>query len=46
MRLFLGYQLEYFWALDRLNPSGPTAFTVSHGDLWDQGVFMQATFNY
>ena len=46
MRLYLGYQLEYFWALDRLNPSGPTAFTVSHGDLWDQGVFMQASFNY
>jgi hypothetical protein len=46
VRLFLGYQLEYFWALDRLNPSGPSAFQISHGDLWDQGVVMQATFNY
>ena len=46
MKLFLGYQLEYFWALDRLNPSGPSQFQISHGDLWDQGVVMQATFNY
>jgi hypothetical protein len=44
MRLFLGYQYEYFWALNRVNPSGP--FTFSHGQLWDQGVVMQATFNY
>jgi hypothetical protein len=46
IKLFLGYQLEYFWALNRLNPSGPTAFTVSHGDLWTQGIFMQAAYNY
>jgi len=45
-RLFLGYQYEHFWALDRLNLAGPAPFTASHGELWDQGVIMQATFNY
>jgi hypothetical protein len=43
-RLFLGYQYEYFWALDRLPPTGNNP--PSLGQLWDQGVVLQATINY
>jgi hypothetical protein len=43
-RLFLGYQYERFWALDRLPPVGNNPPSV--GQLWDQGIVLQATFRY
>ncbi len=39
-RFFLGYQYERWFALERVVDSG------SHGQLWDQGVVLQATFRY
>ena len=44
-RLFLGYQYEHFWALQAINTfSNGTG--ASLGQLTDQGVVIQATFNY
>jgi hypothetical protein len=43
-RLFLGYQYEHFWALNRLPPVGNNP--PSKGEIWDQGVVLQATINY
>jgi hypothetical protein len=43
-RVFLGYQYERFWALDRLPPVGNNPPSV--GQLWDQGAVLQATINY
>ena len=39
-RFFLGYQYERWFALEGVVDSG------SHGQLWDQGVVMQATFHF
>jgi hypothetical protein len=39
-RFFLGYQFERWFALEQVVNSG------SHGQLWDQGVVLQATFNF
>ena len=44
MRFFLGYQYEHFWALDRLPPTGNNPPSV--GQVWDQGIILQATFHY
>ena len=44
-RLFLGYQYEHFWALQAINTFS-NGTTASLGQLTDQGVVMQATFNY
>jgi hypothetical protein len=43
-RLFLGYQYEHFWALNRLPPVGNNP--PSKGEVWDQGVVLQAVINY
>jgi hypothetical protein len=43
-RFFLGYQYEHFWALDRLPPTGNNPPSV--GQVWDQGIVLQATFRY
>lgn len=43
-RFFLGYQYERFWALDRLPPTGNNP--PSLGQLWDQGLVLQAAFSY
>jgi hypothetical protein len=39
-RLFLGYQYERWFALEGVVDSG------SHGQLWDQGVVLQATIHF
>jgi hypothetical protein len=39
-RLFLGYQYEHWFALEDVVNSG------SHGQLWDQGVVLQAIFHF
>jgi len=39
-RLFLGYQYERWFALEGVVGSG------SHGQLWDQGVVLQATLHF
>ena len=39
-RLFLGYQYEHWFALEGVVDSG------SHGQFWDQGVVLQATFHF
>ncbi|AGA27231.1 hypothetical protein [Singulisphaera acidiphila] len=43
-RFFLGYQYERFWALDSLPSTANTPPSV--GQLWQQGIVLQATFNY
>jgi hypothetical protein len=43
-RLFLGYQYERFWSLDRLPPVGNNPPSV--GQVWFQGIVLQATINY
>jgi hypothetical protein len=43
-RVFLGYQYEYFWALNRVPSSGPNP--PSTGQLNNQGLVIQATLNY
>jgi hypothetical protein len=46
-RLFLGYQYEYFWDLNRVPQStGSPAVPPSLGQFWDQGIVLQATFRY
>jgi hypothetical protein len=46
-RLFLGYQYEVFWDLDRVNNVLTTPFNnPSKGTLWDQGLVLQASINY
>jgi hypothetical protein len=42
-RFFLGYQFERFWAL---NGEPGTNGPPSTGQLWDQGIVLQATFRY
>jgi hypothetical protein len=44
VRLFLGYQYERFWALNRLPFSGNNP--PSTGQVWDQGIVLQATISY
>jgi hypothetical protein len=44
-RFFMGYQFERFWALSTLLNGGSQNGSVG-GQLWDQGVVMQATINY
>jgi hypothetical protein len=44
VRLFLGYQFERFWALNRLPFTGNNP--PSTGQVWDQGIVMQATISY
>jgi hypothetical protein len=47
LRLFVGYQYEIFWDLDRVNNVLTTPFNnPSKGTLWDQGIVFQATFRY
>jgi hypothetical protein len=43
-RLFLGYQFERFWALNRNAFTGPNP--PSTGQVWDQGIVLQASLNY
>jgi hypothetical protein len=47
MRLFVGYQYDVIWNLNRLPQSNGTPFSPpSLGQFWDQGIVLQATFNY
>jgi hypothetical protein len=43
-RLFLGYQYERFWALNRLAPVGSNP--PSTGQVWDQGLVLQANIRF
>jgi hypothetical protein len=46
-RLFIGYQYEVFWDLNRLAQSNGTPFSPpSLGQYWSQGVVLQATLNW
>ena len=46
-RLFVGYQYEVFWDLNRVPQSNGTPNVPgSLGQYWSQGVVLQATFNY
>ena len=40
LHVFVGYQYEYWWNVGRLST------TSSRGELSDQGVQMQAEFNF
>jgi hypothetical protein len=43
-RVFLGYQYERFWALNRIPPMGNNP--PSNGQFWDQGVVLQVSFHF
>jgi hypothetical protein len=46
-RVFVGYQYEVFWDLDRLPQSNGTPFAPpSLGQYQSQGIVLQATFNW
>jgi hypothetical protein len=46
-RVFLGYQYEVFWDLDRLQQTNQTGLSpASYGQYWSNGIVMQATFNW
>jgi hypothetical protein len=46
-RLFVGYQYEVFWDLDRLPQTNGTPFSPpSLGQYFSQGIVLQATFNW
>jgi hypothetical protein len=46
-RLFVGYQYMSIWNLNILPQSNGTGFSPpSTGQMWSQGVVLQATFNY
>jgi hypothetical protein len=46
-RVFIGYQYEVFWDLDRVAQGNGSGFSLpSMGQLWDQGIVLQATFCY
>jgi hypothetical protein len=47
MRLFVGYQYDVIWNLDRSPQTNGTPFSPpSLGQFWDQGIVLQATINY
>jgi hypothetical protein len=47
IRLFIGYQYEVFWALNRVpQNNGTPVVPGSTGQFWDQGIVLQATFNF
>jgi hypothetical protein len=47
LRLFVGYQYEVFWDLNRLPQSNGTPnVPPSLGQFWDQGIVLQATFRF
>ncbi len=46
-RVFMGYQYEVFWALNRVPQSNNTPFVPpSLGQYWSQGIVLQATFRW
>jgi hypothetical protein len=46
-RLFVGYQYEVIWDLNRVSQGNASPFAVpSLGQFWDQGLVLQATFRY
>jgi hypothetical protein len=46
-RLFVGYQYEVMWDLNRVPQSNGTANVPgSMGQFWDQGIVLQATFRW
>jgi hypothetical protein len=46
-RVFIGYQYEVFWALNRVPQSNGTPFIPpSLGQYWSQGIVLQATFKW
>lgn len=46
-RLFVGYQYEVFWDLNRLPQFNATPYSPpSLGQYWSQGIVLQATFNW
>lgn len=46
-RLFLGYQYEVIYDLDRVPNISPTIYAApSLGQFWDQGIVLQMTFQY
>jgi hypothetical protein len=44
VRLFAGYQFEYWWNVGRFNPSG--APPASQGEFFDQGAILRAELNF
>jgi hypothetical protein len=46
-RLFIGYQYDVMWNLNRLLQSNGTGFSPpSLGQFWDQGIVLQATIRF
>ena len=46
-KLFIGYQYDVIWDLNRNLQSQPNGFSVgSSGQFWDQGLVLQATFRF
>lgn len=46
-KLFVGYQYDVIWDLNRIVQSQPSGFSPpSMGQFWDQGIVLQATFRY
>jgi hypothetical protein len=46
-RVFIGYQYEVFWDLDRIPQSNGTGFSPpSLGQYWSQGIVLQGTFKW
>jgi hypothetical protein len=47
MRLFVGYQYDVIWDLNRIQQSNGTGFSPpSLGQFWDQGIVLQAAFRF
>jgi hypothetical protein len=46
-KVFVGYQYDVIWDLNRNLQSQPSGFSPgSSGQFWDQGIVLQATFRY
>jgi hypothetical protein len=46
-KLFVGYQYDMIWALNRIYQSQPSGYSPSSlGQFWDQGLVLQATFKW
>jgi hypothetical protein len=46
-KLFVGYQYDVIWDLNRILQNQPNGFSPgSSGQFWDQGIVLQATFRY
>jgi hypothetical protein len=46
-KIFIGYQYDVIWALNRIQQNQPNGFSPSSlGQFWDQGLVLQATFRF